>query len=154
MHHNSQCVDATKVISQVLYCDPLNNDAIGTLKRLPEMAIHTICSGNDDHCIVTKGQHHQVHISTQPNGWNWLLRDADHSDARGGIHPRLPIFRFCKYGLPCGLHVTLISNGWVLIVTPFLECIEKWFAHEDVQLLRTNMAKWARRILGFPISQR
>ena len=45
-------------------------DAIGTLKRLAKMTIRTIYGGNNDHCIVTNDRHPEVHILTQPNGWD------------------------------------------------------------------------------------
>ena len=51
--------------------NPLTNGPIGTLKNLAYMVIQTIYSASTDHCIVTEGRHHVLHIPTQLNGWDY-----------------------------------------------------------------------------------
>ena len=49
---------------------PLKDEATDTLKNLAYMMIQAICSTPTDHCIITEGRHHTLHIPTEPNGWN------------------------------------------------------------------------------------
>ena len=55
MRHNPTGVDATKVTNQVVFYDPINNEAIRPLKNLAYMEIWTICSVPADHYIVMEG---------------------------------------------------------------------------------------------------
>ena len=71
MHHSPVSVDNMKVTNQVIFYDPLNNEATSTLKSLAYMAIRTICSRLTDHCIVTNIRNHILHILMQPNGWDY-----------------------------------------------------------------------------------
>ena len=60
----------SKLTSKVVFCDPLNNAATDNVRRMAELAIREISSEPLDHTIVPEGQHHVLHIPTQPNCWD------------------------------------------------------------------------------------
>ena len=96
--------------------------------------------------VVLEGQHHIGHIPTQPNGWDCGFY-VFHTDVVKGVHSWVHFSRFCKYDLIWIAKVDFID---VALTGIQIQGIENWFRHKDVQCLWINVAKWARRVLGFP----
>ena len=61
------------VTDAIVFYNPMNNEATGTVKSLIDITIRTICSASDDHCIALEGRHMLMHLPTQPNGWDCVF---------------------------------------------------------------------------------
>ena len=60
-------VDAQKVSSPIDFCGPLNNPPTHILKTLGKIVIRHISCTTNNHCIISDGRYHVLHITSQPN---------------------------------------------------------------------------------------
>ena len=74
-------LDAKKVRSLVVFCNPRNNHPIVGMKTLGDLVVLHIFNVAHKHCIINKW-FHVLHILTQSNDFGRIvgIHDANHSD--------------------------------------------------------------------------
>ena len=137
----------SKLTNKVVFCNPLNNVTTSNVRSLAELAMQPNSSETSDHTIVSEGQHHILHISTQPNCLDcgfYMMKT---------IHMLVEEF---LWGWISPTFVSVVTNAlfmWIVykcvLIHIWLQGTELWLTKREVDSLRYSCERVGTKGIRF-----